>query len=92
MKNKIFRAVEGAISKFPKIDFSIERSQHGHFATNVALVLTKQLRRNPMEIAMEITENLEKIDGVEKVEIAPPGFINFTLSETILQNEIVLNT
>lgn len=88
MKNKIFRAVEGAISKFPKIDFSIERSQHGHFATNVALVLTKQLRRNPMEIAMEITENLEKIDGVEKVEIAPPGFINFTLSETILQNEI----
>ena len=93
MKDSIFRAVKVALSKcgFPSIDFFIERSQqgkHGHFATNVALVLTKQLKRNPLEIAREITKNFGKIEGIEKIEIAPPGFINFTLSEAILQNEI----
>ena len=52
--------------------------QHGDYASNVALSLTRQLKRNPRDIASEILRRLRDPDGmVEKVEIAGPGFINF---------------
>lgn len=53
-------------------------AQHGDYATNIALSLTRQLKRNPREIASQILSNLKDTDGIlEKVEIAGPGFINF---------------
>ena len=70
-------------------------AQHGDYATNVALGLTRQLKRNPREIAGEILGNLHDPEGIlEKVEIAGPGFINFFLKpqawhgilEEILEN------
>lgn len=55
-------------------------AQHGDYATNAALGLTRQLKRNPREIAGEIVRNLDDRDSIlEKVEIAGPGFINFFL-------------
>ncbi len=52
---------------------------HGDFTTNVALVISKTLSRNPIEIAKEIVKLIN--DGVfERIEVAGPGFINFTLS------------
>lgn len=55
---------------------------HGDFATNVALVLSKPLKKAPVQIAKEIVEkiNLDKPEQIEKVEMAGPGFINFYLS------------
>ena len=61
------------------------------FATNVAMGLTKILKRNPLEIAEEICKGLlEKAeDGiVENVEIAKPGFINIKLGDEFYKNEI----
>ena len=53
-------------------------SQHGDYASNVALSLTRSLKRNPREIANEIVKNLQKNeDLIAKVEIAGPGFLNF---------------
>ena len=53
-------------------------SLHGDYSTNVAMTLTKKLKRNPREIATEIINNLELDEKViSKVEIAGPGFINF---------------
>jgi arginyl-tRNA synthetase len=51
---------------------------HGDYSTNVAMLLTKQLKRNPREIAKTIIENLD-LDSeiISKVDIAGPGFINF---------------
>ena len=55
--------------------------QHGDYATNVAMSLTRQLRRSPREIASEIVGRLNDADGiVDRVEIAGPGFINFFVS------------
>ena len=52
--------------------------QHGDYATNVALSLTRQLKRNPREIAAQIVKNLQDTDQIiERTEIAGPGFINF---------------
>lgn len=53
-------------------------AQHGDYASNVAMALTRRLKRNPREIAKQIIGNLED-SGVllEKIEIAGPGFINF---------------
>jgi arginyl-tRNA synthetase len=62
-----------------RIELDIPRtSEHGDYATNVALGLTRQLGRNPREIASAIVAGLKDSDNIlEKVEIAGPGFINF---------------
>lgn len=60
---------------------------HGDYSTNVALVLTKILHKNPMEIANTIKENIAS-DSIDKVEIATPGFINFYLNKDKLYQEL----
>lgn len=51
---------------------------HGDYSTNAAMLLTKQLRKNPREIAKEIIDNLELDNSIiSKIDIAGPGFINF---------------
>src|SRR5262247_1798169 len=52
---------------------------HGDMATNAALVLAKEARRKPRELAEAIAEKLRSDQLVAKVEIAGPGFINLTL-------------
>jgi arginyl-tRNA synthetase len=52
--------------------------EHGHYATNVALSLTRQLKRNPRDIATEVVGRLQDPDGmIARVEVAGPGFVNF---------------
>ncbi len=57
--------------------------QFGDFATNVALQLSKQLGKNPREIAQAIADNLKE-SSFTKVEVAGPGFINITLTDGAL--------
>jgi arginyl-tRNA synthetase len=53
---------------------------HGHFATNLPLVLASSLKLPPRELAKIIVEQLvDKENFLEKAEIAGPGFINFTI-------------
>ncbi|MDK1359446.1 arginine--tRNA ligase [Arthrobacter sp. zg-Y1219] len=53
---------------------------HGDWATNIALQLSKQAGMNPRQFAEILKNRLEKIDGVAKVDIAGPGFLNITLA------------
>ena len=53
--------------------------QHGDFATNMAMALTRIARRNPRELAQLIIDALPDSPIIEKTEIAGPGFINFYL-------------
>jgi len=59
-----------------------DEMSHGDFATNIALMLAKPLKKSPKELADKICEkiNQNKIGEIEKVEVAGPGFINFYLS------------
>ncbi len=52
---------------------------HGEAATNAALVLAKQARRKPLDIAALLTGRLEQNEIIGSVETVPPGFINLTL-------------
>ena len=54
---------------------------HGDMATNVAMVLAKPLRSKPRDVAERIAERLREAKGVEKVDVAGPGFINVALSD-----------
>ena len=65
-------------------DFVIERTKnrdHGDYACNLAMLLAKPCGRKPRELAEAIKASLPKSQHVEKVEIAGPGFINFTLNQ-----------
>jgi arginyl-tRNA synthetase len=77
-----------------KIDypFQIELSEEGRFGditSNVALVNAKLLNINPIEFANQILKKLNYDHNIiSKVEIAGPGFINFYLSENLIEKNI----
>jgi arginyl-tRNA synthetase len=55
---------------------------HGDYASNVAMILASQNRKNPREIAKILSERIDDSGQVlEKVEIAGPGFLNFFIRE-----------
>ena len=54
--------------------------EHGDWATNVAMQLSARFGLKPREFAELLAAELELVDGVAKVDIAGPGFINLTLS------------
>ncbi|MFC1594866.1 arginine--tRNA ligase [Patescibacteria group bacterium] len=60
--------------------------QHGDYSSNVALILSKAQKKNPQEVAKELTSKL-KLSFIEKVEIADPGFLNFYIKkEELVKN------
>jgi arginyl-tRNA synthetase len=63
---------------------------HGDWATNLAMVLAKQLRQRPRDLAQAIVERLDcKRAGVESPpEVAGPGFINFRVAAEIFAEEL----
>ncbi len=61
---------------------------HGDVSSNIALVLTKELKKSPMEIAMIIADSMHNCILFDKIEIAKPGFINMFLSAEALQVSI----
>ncbi|MDO8572169.1 MAG: arginine--tRNA ligase [bacterium] len=70
----------------------VTKSEHfGDYATNVALIVSKQLGKKPMELAGELKEELLKsLTGkryIKEVHVAKPGFINFFLTEEMILSE-----
>jgi arginyl-tRNA synthetase len=55
-------------------------SDHGDYATNAALQLAPERKQPPREIAEELVAQAEALEGVERAEIAGPGFVNLWLS------------
>lgn len=71
-----------ALPNGPLPSFEVERTrakEHGDFASNIALVLAKNARTRPRELAEKIARALPASAHVAKVEVAGPGFINFFL-------------
>jgi arginyl-tRNA synthetase len=61
---------------------------HGDLATNAAMVLAKQAKTNPRDLAGKIVEKLAADHDVESAEIAGPGFINLRLSDSVWRGEL----
>lgn len=82
------KAIQKAIKKSFDLEVAVEQiiieipknKDHGDFSSNIAMQLTRILKQNPRNIATKITESLDKEScSVSSMEIAGPGFINFTL-------------
>lgn len=54
-------------------------ASHGDLATNAAMVLSKEARMKPRDLAEKLAEKLGAIPGVARVDVAGPGFINIAL-------------
>ena len=90
-------SVKGCIDKgilniedIPEIQVEIPRErEHGDFSTNIAMVLAKQAKKNPVAVARDIVENAD-YEGtyVDSMEIAGPGFINFRLNNLWLYKTV----
>lgn len=90
LKTKIKNALNqlGVDVEIP--DITIETTKNplfGDYASNVAMKYCKIKQTNPRELANKIIDVINK-DGIEKIEIAGPGFINFFLEKNAL-NQII---
>ncbi|MBC9883634.1 arginine--tRNA ligase [Bradyrhizobium sp. INPA01-394B] len=54
-------------------------ASHGDMATNAAMVLAKEAKAKPRDLAEQIAERLRSDPLIAKVDVAGPGFINLTL-------------
>ena len=80
-----------AAADLPAADVELERPrqpEHGDWATTVALTLAKPAKRPPRAIADALVEHLELPAAVESVEIAGPGFVNFRLAHSYLEDVV----
>ena len=86
LKEKLVNALNSLSLEVSVADIVIETSKspiHGDYATNCALKFASRLKKSPRDFAQEIVGILEK-SGIEKIEIAGPGFINFFLEKTTI--------
>lgn len=62
----------------------------GEFATNVAMRYAKQLGTTPISLAEELVEYLQQaaIEGIDRIEFVPPGFVNLYVSQTALVEQV----
>src|SRR5882724_6428752 len=56
---------------------------HGDMATNAAMVLAKEAKAKPRDLAEQIATRLRADDLIASVDIAGPGFINLTLKTAV---------
>ena len=75
---------------------TIERPQnpeHGDYASSLPLKLARSAGTNPMEIARKLVKLIPATTEIQSIVVAPPGFINFTLKDAWLaqQVDVILN-
>ena len=102
MQEKIAKLIQNSIKTaqkngaFPEFNPPVIRVEHpkemshGDYASSIALVIGKVLKKNPMEIAETIKAQILDLepDFFEKVEVIKPGFINFFLSQQSLVSSL----
>lgn len=72
-------SLSGQIPASIKLERPKDRD-HGDYATSIALQLAKPAGKNPRDVAQIICDLLSGTEGISKVDIAGPGFINITLN------------
>jgi arginyl-tRNA synthetase len=89
IKELINKALEGIGSKQGNVILEQPREKvNGDYSTNIAMLISKELQKNPTDVAKEIVSNIPKSEYVEKAVVAGSGFINFFVSDTYLAKEM----
>ena len=93
MKEIIKTIVSDTLEKLSineSVDFTVEiptNKEFGDFSTNVAMLLAKELKKNPIEIAENISREINN-SAITKIEVKNPGFINFFVNKKYLIENI----
>jgi arginyl-tRNA synthetase len=90
------RQVETAVSTAlgrvrPELDGAdplVRRSDRADFQSNVALASAKRLKARPAELAGQLVEALQDVDGIAEVEVSGPGFLNITVADQGLWRQL----
>jgi arginyl-tRNA synthetase len=94
MKQELEQAVAVIVKDVFGVNVSVDLTrpdeQFGDYATNIALQLSRQLGRNPREIAEELAAGLRRgmQDTVAEATVAGPGFLNIRVVDTVLIDEL----
>ncbi len=96
IRSLVYEAVEtartdGVVRLETTPDIQVEHPgnpEHGDFATNLPLRLARATRINPLELAQALVARIPESEPVAAVEAAPPGFINFRLKDSWLQQQV----
>ncbi len=86
LEKSIQASIDGGIlsvAALPPIEMELTKDpMHGDYASNAAMILAAQAKKNPREIAKILSERIDDSGQIlEKVEIAGPGFMNFFIRE-----------
>jgi len=65
-----------------------QNPEHGDFASGLPLKLARAMKMSPMAIAEKVSAHIVPPPQVDKIWVASPGFINFTLREDWLSREV----
>ncbi len=79
---------DGSISPDIKLNFIIEIPREegfGDYSTNVAFLLAPHLKKKPVDIARQLVESMKGSELCQSVSVAGPGFINFSLKDSLWQ-------
>ncbi len=97
MKDKITNALSVILEEFSKeyeaiktleIDYSIiipDNKDHGDYSVNIAMKLSRYLRKSPKDVAEDIVSKLRSknlLETISKIEVAGAGFINFYIDKS----------
>ena len=95
MKSAIESALNNILSSlsYPKINVLIQlpkNSEHGDFATNVALQLGNKMNSSPKDIAKTLIDHLvlDYSNLIASAEIAGPGFINIRINKDAISQQL----
>ena len=70
-------------------DPQVRTSDHADFQANGILPLAKPLRANPRELAARVADALASDDLIASCEVAGPGFLNLTVTNTAILRQLV---
>lgn len=87
IQQEIIKSLDQIGVQIGDVQISYPEPQFGDYSTNVALVLAKQLKQKPQDVAKSLIEKIDK-SMFESVEMAGPGFINFRLKVDQLVQKI----
>lgn len=81
----------GALPAFDLLGVPIERAakpEYGDYATALPLKVAREAKRAPLQIAQALAAHFPKDGAVARADAAPPGFVNFTLSDAWLARQV----
>ena len=95
LKSQIIKSIYNVTNNlsYPKKECSLappKNTEFGDLCSNIALLLAKDLKKSPLEIANNIVSELNNISSehITSISVTNPGFINFKIEDHYFQSEI----